>query len=90
VYRLVIHRATSRFWKTYRELPEEVRIAADAAFVQLKKDPRHPSLHFKKLGELWSVRVGLRYRALASEEGSDMVWLWIGPHAEYDRVVKFR
>jgi hypothetical protein len=42
----------------------------------------------KKVGVLWSVRVGLHYRALAVEEGSDLVWVWIGSHAEYDRLVQ--
>jgi hypothetical protein len=53
----------------------------------LRQDSRHPSLHLKKVGRLWSVRVGLHYRALAVEDGSDLVWFWIGTHTEYDRVL---
>jgi len=30
------------------------------------------------------VRVGLHYRALAVEHGRDIVWFWVGHHAEYD------
>lgn len=30
----------------------------------LKCNPRHPSLHFKKVGRFWSVRVGLHHRAI--------------------------
>ena len=26
-------------------------------------DQRHPSLHFKRIGRFWSVRIGLHYRA---------------------------
>jgi hypothetical protein len=48
--------------------------------------PVHPSLHFKKVGRYWSVRVALGHRALAVEVGDDLVWFWIGSHAEYDRV----
>jgi hypothetical protein len=33
----------------------------------LKENPRHPSLHLKKVGRFWSARVGSRYRALAVE-----------------------
>lgn len=47
----------------------------------------HPSLHFKKVGMFWSSRVGLHYRALAIEAEQDLVWFWIGSHAEYDKLV---
>jgi hypothetical protein len=53
----------------------------------LKADARHPSLHFKKVGRNWSVRIGLHYRALAVEEGQDILWFWIGHHGEYDRLL---
>jgi len=45
------------------------------------------TLHFKKIGELWSVRVGAHYRALAVEVEGHMCWFWIGTHAEYDKIV---
>src|SRR4051812_20680681 len=45
-------------------LPESVRNLANKNFELLKADPHHPSLHLKKVGELWSVRVGAHYRAL--------------------------
>jgi hypothetical protein len=54
----------------------------------LKENPRHPSLQFKKIGRFWSVRVGLRYRALAVEADSDLVWFWIGSHADYDALIR--
>ena len=81
------HRASRRFWEEYRALPAEVRRLADSNFALLKADERHPSLHFKQTGRFWSVRVGLHYRALVVEEGSDVIWFWIGHHAEYDRLL---
>ncbi len=60
---------------------------ADKNFALLKTDPKHPSLHFKKIGSLWSARVGLHHRALAATEGDDAIWFWIGTHSEYDRLV---
>ncbi|MEO5927014.1 MAG: hypothetical protein ABIR70_24575 [Bryobacteraceae bacterium] len=54
-----------------------------------RRNPRHPGLQFKKLeGEasIYSVRVGLHYRALAAMKGNRVVWYWIGSHAEYDRL----
>jgi hypothetical protein len=83
----VTHRASPRFWDRYHALPAEVRRLADANYALLKADPRHPSLHFKKSGRFWSVRVGLHYRALGVEDGDDLVWFWIGHHAEYGRLV---
>jgi hypothetical protein len=47
-------------------------------------------LHFKKLeGEdnIYSVRIGLDYRALAVMKKDGIVWYWIGNHSEYDRLV---
>jgi hypothetical protein len=40
------------------------------------------------VGSYWSVRVGLHYRALAIESGDDMVWFWIGSHADYDALLQ--
>lgn len=81
------HRATPRFWQVYHALPPEVRELADAAYVLLKRDPRHPSLHFKKVGRFWSARVGAHHRVLAVQEAETVVWFWIGRHDEYDRLI---
>ncbi len=83
-----MHRTTPQFWKRFDTLPDDVQQLARKNFERLKRDPRHPSLQFKRLGEQWSARVGLHYRALAVEDGSDFVWAWIGSHAEYDKLIK--
>jgi hypothetical protein len=83
----VTHYATPRFWRCYRELPQEVRQLADRSYTLLKTDPSHRSLQFKKVGRFWSARVGLHYRSLAVEAANDLVWFWIGSHAEYDKLV---
>jgi len=54
----------------------------------LKCDSRHPSLQFKKVGKLWSVRVGLEYRALAIVIPEGFLWIWIGRHEVYDQILK--
>ena len=81
------HFASPAFWSSYDRLPAPVRELADKNFAVLKSDPRHPSLHFKPVGRYWSVRVGIRYRALATEVDGDLVWFWIGSHADYDQLV---
>ena len=82
------HRASPRFWNCYRALPAEIQQLADRNYETLCHDPRHPSLHFKKIAQFWSSRVGLHYRALAVEAGDELLWLWIGTHAEYDRLLQ--
>lgn len=67
-------------------MPNDVRDLADRNFRLLKADPSHPSLHFKKLGEVWSARVGLHYRAIAAEIDGGLLWVWIGTHGEYDKL----
>lgn len=85
------HRASPRFWDCYRRLPHEVQDLADRGYRLLCADARHPSLQFKKIVPgLWSVRVGLHYRALAAEDGEDFIWIWIGTHAEYDHLLHRR
>jgi hypothetical protein len=57
-------------------------------FDLLKANPSHPSLHFKRVGNFWSVRVGMDYRAHAVEDGKDFIWVWIGNHNTYERTIK--
>jgi hypothetical protein len=54
----------------------------------LKADPSHPSLHLKKVGKLYSARVGIAHRALAVESQDGPAWFWIGDHPEYDRLTR--
>lgn len=81
------HRASPKFWQFYNALPPEIQKLADENYQLLKQDSSHPSLHFKKVGKFWSVRVGIHHRALAVEESTDVVWFWIGRHDEYERLI---
>ncbi len=82
-----MHRTTPRFWKSYAALPPEIRDIADRSYEQLKADPSHPSLHFKKVGKYWSVRAGSTHRGLGVEIEAGILWFWIGTHAEYQRLI---
>ncbi|MEW6777933.1 MAG: hypothetical protein AB1405_16660 [Bdellovibrionota bacterium] len=81
------HFATPDYWACYRTLPEPVQEVADKNFALLKDNPKHPSLHFKKVGRFFSVRVGRIHRALGVEDPEGIVWFWIGHHAEYERLL---
>jgi hypothetical protein len=83
----VIHRTTQDFWACYGSLPTQTRTTADKAFALLKLDPRHPSLRFKKIGRYWSVRAGLKYRAVGVALPDGVLWFWIGSHVDYDRLL---
>jgi len=78
---------TAEFWTAYRELPPEIKDRARTAYRLWRADPRHPSLRFKKVGELWSVRIGSGYRALSLLEGETFFRFWIGTHDEYERLL---
>jgi hypothetical protein len=82
------HFASSAFWNAYAKLPEAVRALADRNYEILKDNPGHPSLHFKKVGQFWSVRIGLRHRALATEIDEGLLWFWIGSHDDYDSMIR--
>ncbi|MBL7128436.1 MAG: hypothetical protein ISS16_05555 [Ignavibacteria bacterium] len=83
-----MHRATNRFWKCFNKLPSHIRKIARKNFQLLKTNPRHPSLHFKKIGKFWSVRAGLNLRSLAVEDDNDYIWVWIGIHNDYEKIIK--
>lgn len=45
-------------------------------------------MEFKPLvGNVWSVRIGDHYRALARRDRDLVVWFWIGTHDEYNNFI---
>ncbi|MBE2224455.1 MAG: hypothetical protein IAF02_23140 [Anaerolineae bacterium] len=83
-----MHRTTPQFWSRFDKLPPQIQQLARKNFDLLKQNPDHPSLYFKKVGRFWSVRVGLSHRALAIQNDEDYIWVWIGNHDEYDRLLR--
>ena len=81
------HKTASSFWACYERLPVEIRSLAKKNFNLLKADPSYPSLQFKKVGKVWSARVGSNYRAVAAPIDGGFLWVWIGTHAEYDKLL---
>lgn len=82
------HFASPSFWNCHRKLPSNIRQLADKNFKLLKGNPKHTSLHLKRVRKYWSVRIGASYRALGIETQEGLVWFWIGTHADYDKLVK--
>ena len=87
---MIESRTTRKFRALFTVLPEDVQREATRAFQLFQANPAHPGLHFKKLegeDEIYSVRIGLAFRALAVMKGDRVIWYWIGSHADYDRLV---
>jgi mRNA-degrading endonuclease RelE of RelBE toxin-antitoxin system len=86
----VISHTTERFRKGYAALPRYIQQQAKDAYKQFKRHPHHPSLQFKRVHSskpIYSVRISLGYRALGILSSREIVWFWIGSHADYDRMI---
>lgn len=82
---------TEDFLALYRLLPESVREQARHAYQLFGNDPYHPSLRFRKVHPtrpIYSARVGIDYRVVGVRDGVDIYWFWVGPHSEYDHLLK--
>jgi hypothetical protein len=64
----MVSRTTRRFWRLFSNLPFDTQRDAKRAYRLFQSNPAHPGLQFKKLeaeDNIYSVRIGLEYRALA-------------------------
>jgi hypothetical protein len=75
------------------KLPQGIQELADAAFKKFSEDPLHPALANHPLDDTHkgkhrllsrSVSVTMRYRAIYTVHGDDVVWYWIGSHEDYN------
>lgn len=67
--------------------------ARRAAYGLFRENPYHPSLRFRQVHPtrpIYSARISLGYRALGTRDGDDIVWFWIGSHADYDLLLARR
>ena len=79
---------TAQFRKRFEDLPADVQRAAEATYQLWQRDHFHASLHFKEIRPgIWSVRIGLHWRALARRNGEEVRWFWIGSHPDYDKLI---
>jgi len=81
---------TREFMEHFHALPAHVQRSAQRAYKTWQQNPQHPGLHFKRVGTkqaVYSVRVGIGWRALGVLSDSTIIWFWIGSHAEYDKLL---
>jgi hypothetical protein len=82
--------ANQSFWIAYRSLDPQIRSLARKQYRLWRKDPFHPSLHFKKVADdTWLVRIDRNHRALAAQVEDTLIWFWIGSHGNYERLLRY-
>ncbi|MBX9577189.1 MAG: hypothetical protein K2W97_01785 [Chthoniobacterales bacterium] len=85
----MISHTTADFQSCYEILSSHLRLLARKQYLLWKSNPFHPSLQFKKVGpKLWSCRVNAACRALATPIPNGYVWIWIGSHDNYMKMIR--
>ena len=83
-------RTTKRFRDALAALPADIQRRAREAYLLFRQNPHHPSLRFKKVHSMepiYSARITLNYRALGVVHNNEIVWFWIGSHADYENIL---
>ena len=86
----MISRITKDFRKRFQHLPLDVQKQARQSYRLWRNNAQHRSLDYKRVSQtipLYSVRIGLHWRALALKDADTLDWFWIGPHSEYDKLL---
>jgi hypothetical protein len=86
----VISHTTEAFRNAFDGLPSAVQRKARKAYLTWKSDPWHSSLQFKRVHSvepIYSVRIGIGWRALGVKTDDTVVWFWIGSHSAYDKIL---
>ena len=81
---------TEAFHKLLAAAPAVIQSKAQNAYRLWAQNPAHPSLRFKKVHNtlpIYAVRIDLDWRAVGVLERGAMVWFWIGPHSEYEKLL---
>ena len=83
-------RTTERFRALLAAAPVAIQDKAQNAYRLWSDNPAHPSLRFKKVHDrlpVYSVRIDLDWRALGVMKDDAVIWFWIGPHSEYEKML---
>ena len=84
-------KTTSNFRNMLATLPRQIQQNAQETYKRFILNPNHPSLQFKKVHHalpIYSVRINVDYRAVGELDGNDIIWFWIGPHSEYEKLLR--
>lgn len=79
------------FISCFRALPARIQRLARKNYKLWKENSAHPGVQFKLVGKrmpVYSIRVGIGWRALGLKVDDSIVWFWIGSHAEYIKLLR--
>jgi hypothetical protein len=82
---------TEKFRLLFAGAAAERQIRIRSAYRLWKENPAHRSLRFKKVHPrlpIYSARVDLDWRAVGVLEDDTLVWFWVGPHPQYEALLK--
>lgn len=82
---------TERFRRQYAAASEQRQRQIKRAYKLWQENTAHPSIRFKKVHDtepIYSARVDLDWRAVGVFQEDTVVWFWVGPHDEYDALLK--
>jgi len=86
----VTSHTTTRFRELFRDLPADVKRAGRAAYRRFRDDPSYPGLRFHRVHQtrpVYSASIGIHYRVVGIKDGNEIVWFWVGSHADYDALL---
>jgi len=81
---------TAEFRELLSGAPSAIQTKAQSAYRLWSENSSHPSLRFKKVHSnlpIYSVRIDLDWRAVGVLKDDVVIWFWIGPHSEYERLL---
>jgi mRNA-degrading endonuclease RelE of RelBE toxin-antitoxin system len=81
---------SQKFIKCYSGLPERIKRITKKNYKLWKKNPNHSSLNFKEVKDntnIYSVRIGIGWRAIGVVEQDTIIWFWIGSHEDYNNMI---
>jgi hypothetical protein len=81
---------TEAFRRLLAAAPAAIQAKAQSAYRLWAQNPAHPSLRFKKVHNtlpVYSVRIDRDWRAVGVLQEGVMVWFWIGPHRDYEKLL---
>jgi hypothetical protein len=83
-------RALPSFWQMFEKLPAEIQQRTHRAYRLWRVNPSAKGLYFKRVSAsepIYSVRIGLEYRALGLLDHDTIYWYFIGNHDDYERAI---
>ena len=83
-------KTTKRFRQMLSKLPKDIRQQAREAYKLFSENSRHPSLQFKKIHStesIYAARININYRVVGVVDNGEIIWFWIGPHTEYEKLL---